>query len=442
MAHDVFISYSKSDKRTADGACAALEAAGIRCWIAPRDVAPGVSWPAAIIDAIGRSHVMVLVFSSHALASKEVQREVINAFQNRVVVVPLRIEDVRPSGELAYYMCTTHWLDALTPPLEAHLQRLCTTIKALVPRTSKNRDAKPVAVQSRAEPPPLAPRGRSPVPARKQALDARSRRAPWEIIKGAAKRPRIALSSAIAVALAVCLTLVWSLTPPASLPNREAQDGNSSSPDPLVTEETNSDRGVTDQRNAAATLGSDRTGAAGGGAAQMRPDKRSAQSPWAFKPPHPEPGPKLTQVRFVQPAGMQIGWQIPGFAEHQKTAPDSSNFAQGVTYRLKLTHIPGREGITVYPTLQVYAAAPTTEPFLFRDAVPIEITDEDLDQVESDKSVTKVIYLPNPGYPTVTGAETLVSTHLDLGVNPVDEASRRGTILAVFRMFEMTSETK
>jgi hypothetical protein len=38
MAFDVFISYSTKDKATADAACAALESAGIRCWIAPRDV--------------------------------------------------------------------------------------------------------------------------------------------------------------------------------------------------------------------------------------------------------------------------------------------------------------------------------------------------------------------------------------------------------------------
>ena len=42
MAHDVFISYSAKDKTTADGVCATLEAKGIRCWIAPRDILPGM----------------------------------------------------------------------------------------------------------------------------------------------------------------------------------------------------------------------------------------------------------------------------------------------------------------------------------------------------------------------------------------------------------------
>jgi hypothetical protein len=52
MAHDVFISYSSRDKPTADAVCAALESHGIRCWIAPRDVLPGMEWGEAIVNAI------------------------------------------------------------------------------------------------------------------------------------------------------------------------------------------------------------------------------------------------------------------------------------------------------------------------------------------------------------------------------------------------------
>jgi len=139
MAHDVFISYSQKDKPTADAACAALEAAGIRCWIASRDVPFQTSWPAAIVGAIGQCRVMVLVFSSQAVASKDVQREVVQAFQNGVVVVPLRIEDVRPSGDMAYYMSNSHWLDALTPPLAAHLKTLCQTVQGIL--STKTQDA-------------------------------------------------------------------------------------------------------------------------------------------------------------------------------------------------------------------------------------------------------------------------------------------------------------
>jgi hypothetical protein len=52
-----FISYSSKDKPAADATCAVLESAGIRCWIAPRDIRPGTEYGAAIIDAIDRCRV-------------------------------------------------------------------------------------------------------------------------------------------------------------------------------------------------------------------------------------------------------------------------------------------------------------------------------------------------------------------------------------------------
>ncbi len=132
MAFDAFISYSHVTEATADAACSALEAAGIRCWIAPRDIVPGREWGAAIVEAIDHCRVMVLIFSSSANESKQIYREVERAISNGVPVVPMRIEDVRPTELLAYFMNAVHWLDALTPPIESHLQRLAEAVKALL----------------------------------------------------------------------------------------------------------------------------------------------------------------------------------------------------------------------------------------------------------------------------------------------------------------------
>ncbi len=152
---------------------------------------------------------------------------------------------------------------------------------------------------------------------------------------------------------------------------------------------------------------------------------------------------KTTQVRFVAPEGMQVGWQIPGgFAVKQVPVPGRYDFPQGATYRLKLENIPGREGLVIYPTLEVYPAHPATDAYLAHNTVPIELTDEDLDQVESNNFVTKVIYLPDPKFQelAIAGVETLVSTRLDPGVDPVAEAERRGTIMVVLRMGNMDLE--
>jgi hypothetical protein len=132
MAFDVFISYPHQDKTIADAACAKLEADGIRCWIAPRDIPPGAEWAGAIVDAIDQCRAMVLIFSSSANESKQIRREVQQAFDGEKPVVFFRIENVAPEKSLRYYMGSVHWLDALTPPLEQHLQKLAASVGALV----------------------------------------------------------------------------------------------------------------------------------------------------------------------------------------------------------------------------------------------------------------------------------------------------------------------
>ena len=132
MAHDVFISYSSKDKNIADAVCAKLEGEKIRCWIAPRDIPPGDSWAGTIVDAITDSKVFVLVFSDGANQSQQVIREVGEAVDNGIPIVPLRIEDVKPSKEMRYYIKSIHWLDAMTPPLQKHLQKLTHTVQALL----------------------------------------------------------------------------------------------------------------------------------------------------------------------------------------------------------------------------------------------------------------------------------------------------------------------
>jgi hypothetical protein len=130
---DVFISYSSHDKSTADATCAALESAGIRCWLAPRDILPGADWGAAIMEALDTCRAMVLIFSSNANESPQIRREVERVVNRGMPIIPVRIEETAPTKALAYFMGPVHWLDALTPPLEQHLQRLADSLKTLLP---------------------------------------------------------------------------------------------------------------------------------------------------------------------------------------------------------------------------------------------------------------------------------------------------------------------
>jgi phage FluMu protein Com len=83
--HEVFISYSNKDKSIADAVCSALETQHIRCWIAPRDIAPGTTWGGSIIQAIEDARIMVLIYSGSANLSSQVIREVERAVAKGLV---------------------------------------------------------------------------------------------------------------------------------------------------------------------------------------------------------------------------------------------------------------------------------------------------------------------------------------------------------------------
>jgi hypothetical protein len=150
MPHEVFISYSEEDKVTANAICHALERQGIRCWIAPRDIKYGESWGAAIVEGLDASKVMVLVFSSTANVSPHVNREVQRAIDNGITVIPFRVENVEPTKTLEYYISALQWLDAVTPPIEQHIEKLIGRVRQILPPQDE-----PPKPAGQVKPPPL-----------------------------------------------------------------------------------------------------------------------------------------------------------------------------------------------------------------------------------------------------------------------------------------------
>src|SRR5262249_23516016 len=68
---------------------------------------------------------------------------------------------------------------------------------------------------------------------------------------------------------------------------------------------------------------------------------------------------KRTEIRFAAPAGMKTSWCSTGpdgraaFVGNQLETPARYNFLQAAIYRLKLSDIPNRPGIDLYPTLEI-----------------------------------------------------------------------------------------
>lgn len=124
MQRPVFVSYSQADRRLAFELVGYLEAKGLACWIAPRDVTPSAEWAAEIIDAISTARLLVLVFSRSSNESPQVRREIERAVHKKVPVIAFRIEDVLPERSLEYFLSAQHWLDAFPGPQETHFEQL------------------------------------------------------------------------------------------------------------------------------------------------------------------------------------------------------------------------------------------------------------------------------------------------------------------------------
>lgn len=127
---DIFISHSSEDRAAASAVCAACEAAGISCWIAPRDILAGTEWADAIVGALRGAGMVVLIHSATADASPMVRREIEIAADARKPIIPVRIDGTVPGDGLRFYLSSTHWFDA-PPPLAAHLPRLVESIARL-----------------------------------------------------------------------------------------------------------------------------------------------------------------------------------------------------------------------------------------------------------------------------------------------------------------------
>lgn len=132
MTHDVFISYSSIDKAAAETVCSVLEQNGTPCWIAPRQITPGVPFAEAIINAIKESKVFILIYTKNSNSSAQVVKEVDRAVHHGLSIITLRLEDVPLSNQLEYYISDVHWLDATSPPLEPHMNRLSKVVKMLL----------------------------------------------------------------------------------------------------------------------------------------------------------------------------------------------------------------------------------------------------------------------------------------------------------------------
>ena len=110
---DLFVSYATRDARElAEDIVADLELRGVTCWIAPRDIPAGArSWAAEIVASIRNCGSFLLLLSSGANASEEIEKEIDEAARQHKTLFAIRVEDIEPSAGLGYHLNCVQWRD-------------------------------------------------------------------------------------------------------------------------------------------------------------------------------------------------------------------------------------------------------------------------------------------------------------------------------------------
>lgn len=161
---------------------------------------------------------------------------------------------------------------------------------------------------------------------------------------------------------------------------------------------------------------------------------------WAGMIRQPGPG-DFTFVKFElsSPASVEAYAFSP-----PRPIPLTQNFcgvAVGQMYRVKITGIEQFPGVELYPTVEVIDR---THPPAGREAefaVPIRLTNEEIEQALSGRLVTKVIYVEQPQlaspFPTTDGmvVETLTADR-----NLLKAADQRGRPILIVRLGARTPD--
>src|SRR5919197_2093025 len=87
----VFISHVEEDAATARELAAGLEEAGYTTWFYERDSLPCPPYVTQILQVIAQSTVVIVLVSSAALGSWQVDRDIFHAFKTKKAMIPVLI---------------------------------------------------------------------------------------------------------------------------------------------------------------------------------------------------------------------------------------------------------------------------------------------------------------------------------------------------------------
>ena len=111
MAGEIFISYRRADQAWARLLHAQLQAQGVEAWY-DAHVGAGQDWRIATARALQASKIFVLLFSADAAQSSDIAKELAAAVFEKKLIIPVRLEDIKPEGAFLYELASRNWVNA------------------------------------------------------------------------------------------------------------------------------------------------------------------------------------------------------------------------------------------------------------------------------------------------------------------------------------------
>lgn len=163
-AGHVFISHGSENRAEAEEISAFIEARGVRAWIAPRDVRPGMDYSEQLQSAIEECLAFVVLVTDTANTSPYVRAETEMAFSNNKPIFPVRKSDIKPAAGLAFFLKIRHWTDAFGDHEAANMDRLGRELRTLsgLPDEAPPAPERPTPSPPSPPPPPPPPRSDAP----------------------------------------------------------------------------------------------------------------------------------------------------------------------------------------------------------------------------------------------------------------------------------------
>jgi hypothetical protein len=145
MPKPSFICHSSEDADIAKRLVSRLENASIPCWIAPRNIPPGLTYAASIVQGIKAAGFFIFIFTKASNQSEAVINEIENAMALKIPVIPFRIDNIAYSDSLDYYLRSKQAINAYSKSLDAAIDELITYIHSRTGTTAPSIPKTPLA---------------------------------------------------------------------------------------------------------------------------------------------------------------------------------------------------------------------------------------------------------------------------------------------------------